>query len=115
MEGAFYECQRYQNTDAYCMDDIDAPEDRANKMLRMALLLVAFALMCNSDQARKFVSEIDDEVLWERLRKCVASQTNLRNPERKTLLHLASSEPIRSNRNARLDSVEASGMRGLGK
>jgi len=107
VEGAFYECQRYALNGTFCEDDIQLPEDRVNKMLRMALLLTSFALMCRVEPASKFVDEIENPELLERLRNCVLKQKNLRNPEKMTLLHLASSESIKSSRR-RLDAVAMS-------
>ena len=105
VEGAFFECQRWYTTKSYCVDDIDTPEDRANKMLRYSLILTNFALLCLQENIKKHVVNTDDPKLLDRFRNCIAKQGNLRSPDGPSVLHMAASEPLKFDRR-RLDGIQ---------
>ena len=87
------------------MDDIDTPEDRANKMLRYSLILTNFALLCLQENIKKHVVNTDDPKLLDRFKNCIAKQGNLRSPDGPSVLHMAASEPLKFDRR-RLDGIQ---------
>lgn len=105
VEGAFFECQRWYKNKIYCLDDMDAPEDRANKMLRYALIVTNFAILCLQPDMRQHVTNVDDPNLLKRLETCISLQKDLKSPDGPSLLHMAASEPIKFNR-TRLDGIQ---------
>ena len=77
------------------MDDIDTPEDRANKMLRYSLILTNFALLCLQENIKKHVVNTDDPELLDRFKNCIAKQGNLRSPDGPSVLHMAARAPFK--------------------
>lgn len=84
---------------------MDAPEDRANKMLRYALIVTNFAILCLQPDMRQHVTNVDDPNLLKRLETCLSLQKDLKSPDGPSLLHMAASEPIKFNR-SRLDGIQ---------